>query len=372
VTHAVSVRLHDRRKNPLPTYSPTIRLYDFFEVHQRRQAPLVLATVVETQGSTYSKAGALMLIDENGIFQGMLSGGCLEGDLAIRAQVVLESGQSQLVTYDLAADNDELWGLGVGCDGLMRVLLQPLVSTQAYEPFATMLAAFDAEEATVVSTIVASSLSSAPLATTFVLLSGEMRAFGAAADITAEIATSAAEFLKAGEQARQSLSRDGGEAQVMHSLIRPSPRLLVLGGGLDAEPLVRYASDMGWKCTVVDHRPGYLEKGDFAVADNIICCAADALASNIEFNSYAAAVVMSHHLVSDRDYLAQLAETEIVYIGLLGPAGRRERLLSDLGALGSKLEGRLYGPAGLDIGGRGPSAIALSIVAQLQELFARD
>ena len=81
---------------------------------------------------------------------------------------------------------------------------------------------------------------------------------------------------------------------------------------------------------------------------------------------------MTHHLVSDRDYLAQLAETEIAYIGLLGPAGRRNRLLEDLGAIAKKLEGRLYGPAGLDIGGRGPSAIALSIVAQLQELFSRD
>ncbi len=372
MTHAVSMRPHDRRNNPLPTYSPTIRLYDFFEDHQRRRAPLVLATVVETRGSTYSKAGALMLIDENGVFQGMLSGGCLEGDLAIRAQVVLESGQAQLVTYDLAADDDELWGLGVGCDGLMKVLLKPLASTQAYEPFATILAALNGEDAAVVSTIVESSLSSAPLASTFVFVSGELRAFGAVEDIATEIATSAAKFLDGGEEVSQSLSRDGGEAQVMHSLIRPSPKLLVLGGGLDAEPLVRYSSDMGWKCTVVDHRPGYLEKGDFAVADNVICCAADELASNIEFSGYAAAVVMSHHLVSDRDYLAQLAETEIAYIGLLGPAGRRERLLSDLGATASKLEGRLYGPAGLDIGGRGPSAIALSIVAQLQELFARD
>ena len=369
--HAVSVRPDDRPDIPLSIYRPRLRLYDFFEVHQRRRAPLVLATVVETQGSTYSKAGALMLIDENGIFQGMLSGGCLEGDLAICAHVVLESGQSQLVTYDLA-DNDELWGLGVGCDGLMRVLLQPLVSTQAYEPFATMLAVFDGEEAAVVSTIVESNLSSAPLAATFVLVSGELRAFGAVADIAAEVATSAAKFLEGGEQASQSLSRDGGEAQVMHRLIRPAAKLLLLGGGLDAEPLLRYASDMGWKCTVVDHRPGYLEKGDFAVADNVICCAADELASNVELSGYAAAVVMSHHLVSDRDYLAQLAATEIAYIGLLGPAGRRDRLLSDLGAVGSKLEGRLYGPAGLDIGGRGPSAIALSIVAQLQELFARD
>ena len=70
-----------------------------------------MATVVETQGSTYSKAGALMLIDENGVFQGMLSGGCLEGDLAIHAQVVIETGRPQLLTYDLGADNDELWGL---------------------------------------------------------------------------------------------------------------------------------------------------------------------------------------------------------------------------------------------------------------------
>ena len=75
---------------------------------------------------------------------------------------------------------------------------------------------------------------------------------------------------------------------------------------------------------------------------------------------------MSHHLASDRSYLEQLAATEVRYIGLLGPAARRNRLLSELGETGQALEGRLHGPAGIDLGGRGPAAIALSIVAEVQ------
>ena len=111
------------------------KLLQFFDERCERGESLVLVTVYETEGSTYSKAGAQMLVDQNGIFRGMLSGGCLEGDLAIRAQQVLESGTPQTVTYDLGQDNDELWGMGVGCDGLMRVFLQPLVAKTDYAPF---------------------------------------------------------------------------------------------------------------------------------------------------------------------------------------------------------------------------------------------
>ena len=344
----------------------------FFDARKQRQAPLVLATVVETQGSTYSKAGARMLIDAQGIFQGMLSGGCLEGDLATRAQRVLESGQPQLVTYDLGADNDELWGLGVGCDGLMKVLLQPLADSQAYAAFATILAALDGDATAVVSTVVESSLPSAPVAATIVLMNGKTSVFGADKASAANIAAGAAKLLAGGGETKQQLSARDGAARVLHSLIRPAPKLLVLGGGLDAEPLLRYSADLGWKCTLVDHRPAYIEKGDFASAERVICCSVDELPASVELESFDAAVVMSHHLASDRGYLAHLAASGIAYVGLLGPVGRRERLLSELGAAGGTLSGRLYGPAGLDIGGRGPAAIAMSIVAQLQKLLTRD
>ncbi len=136
--------------------------------------------------------------------------------------------------------------------------------------------------------------------------------------------------------------------------------------------MVRFAAELGWRCTVVDHRQAYIDSGDFSVAESTLCVAADELDSKLDLSLYDLAIVMSHHLASDRSYLMQLAATEIAYIGLLGPNHRRDRLLSEIGAAASNLENRLHGPAGLDIGGRGPAPIALSIIAQMQEKLASD
>ena len=293
------------------------KLLEFFDQRRDRGEPLVLVTVFETEGSTYSKAGAQMLVDRDGVFRGMLSGGCLEGDLAVRAGQVLDSGKPQTATYDLGQDDDELWGMGVGCDGLMRMLLQPLRPESGYEPFAT--------------------------------IAGILR----------------------GDESRELLLDVAAQGiDPIRLSVRPPPRLLVLGAGLDAEPVVRFAAELGWRCTVADHRPAYLETGDFSAAVGAHCQPVEELASVLDLNLFDAAVVMSHHLVSDRAYLAQLADTDIRYIGLLGPRHRRERLLSELGDKAGSLEDRLHGPAGLDIGGRGPGPIALSIVAQVQKVLA--
>lgn len=294
-------------------------LLQFFESRKDRAKPLVLVTVYETEGSTYSKAGAYMLIDENGIFRGMLSGGCLEGDLAIRAQQVLESGTAQTATYDLGADDDELWGMGVGCDGLMRVLLQPLLPQDDYAPFAQI-----------------------------------------------------AEILR-GHTAREiTIPLEGESCSELVIQVEPPPQILVLGAGLDAEPVVRIAAELGWRCTVVDHRQAYIDNGDFSAAEAAYCVPADELGARLNLSRFNMAIVMSHHLASDRSYLTQLAETEISYVGLLGPRQRRERLLTEIGSAAAKLEKRLYGPAGLDIGGRGPAPIALSIIAQMQEKLSSN
>ena len=128
-------------------------LIQFFDDYRKRKLSLVLATVYETEGSTYSKAGARMLIDADGVFQGMLSGGCLEGDLGMRARDVIASGDVQTVTYDLASDNDELWGMGVGCDGLIRVILQRVTAEDAYEPLAEVLEVYKGADSAVAATI---------------------------------------------------------------------------------------------------------------------------------------------------------------------------------------------------------------------------
>jgi xanthine dehydrogenase accessory factor len=292
------------------------KLLEFFDKRRERGEPLVLVTVFETQGSTYSKAGAQMLVDQNGVFRGMLSGGCLEGDLAVRAQTVLESGEPQTVTYDLAQD-DELWGMGVGCDGLMRVLLQPLRPNDNYAPFAEI---------------------------------AEILRGNAAAEIRIPVA--------------------GETSGELRFVVEPPPRILVLGAGLDAEPVVRFAAELGWRCTVVDHRQAYIDNGEFSSAEAVCCVPAEELSDHFDLSSYTMAVIMSHHLASDRAYLRQLANTDMRYIGLLGPAQRRERLLSDLGEAAGDLGTRVHGPAGLDIGGRGPAPIALSIIAEMQKKLA--
>jgi xanthine/CO dehydrogenase XdhC/CoxF family maturation factor len=293
------------------------KLLEFFDARRDRGEALVLVTVFETAGSTYSKAGAQMLVDRNGVFRGMLSGGCLEGDLAVRAGQVLDSGKPQVATYDLGQDDDELWGMGVGCDGLMRMVLQPLRAESDYEPFASI-----------------------------------------------------AEILRGDTPAQITLDVGIDEVDAIEMSVQPPPRLLVLGAGLDAEPVVRFAAELGWRCTVVDHRPAYIQTGDFSAAVSTHCQPAEELAKVVNLERFDAAIIMSHHLVSDRAYLAQLAGTDIGYIGLLGPKHRRERLLADLADRAGALEGRLHGPAGLDIGGRGPGPIALSIVAQVQEKLA--
>lgn len=344
-------------------------LQEFFRVRQHRERALVLATVVETRGSTYSKAGERMLIDEHGIFQGMLSGGCLEGDLAIRAQQVLESGCPQSVTYDLSAD-DELWGLGVGCDGVMTVFLQALEPASAYEPFPTLCERQLEPLASVFALVIESRVPDI-MAGAAVVVSGTQRyPTGITGDAAEMLAESATAVLESDRSAIRDHAIDGGTLRVFYSPISPIPRLLVLGAGLDAEPLVRFASELGWLCTVADHRAAYIDNNDFALAERLHCGPAGELATALPLHTFDLAIVMSHHLVSDRTYLRQLADTAIQYIGLLGPPGRKNRLMAELGDAARLLRHRLHGPAGIDLGGRGPAAIALSIVAEMQEAIA--
>jgi xanthine/CO dehydrogenase XdhC/CoxF family maturation factor len=334
-------------------------LVRFFEQRRERGEALALVTIYETSGSTYSKAGTHMLIDGDGDFHGMLSGGCLEGDLALRAAAVIDSGEPQIVTYDLAQD-DELWGLGVGCDGVMHVFLQALTPANGHQPFEAIAAAMQGDR---------------PVRFAIVIESAHPEISPGAAALDAEngarglgIADAAAgQLLRDGKRpALERMVFDGDEIRILAGTIHPPPRLLVLGAGPDAEPVVQFAAELGWRCTVVDHRDAYVASGEFGGAEKVLCLPAAALEENLELAGYDAAVVMSHHLASDRAYLEQLAATAMRYIGLLGPAARRDRLLSELGESAGTLAGRLRGPAGINIGGRGPAAIALSIVAEIQ------
>ena len=167
------------------------------------------------------------------------------------------------------------------------------------------------------------------------------------------------------------LATPEGRCVVLFTRILPAPALLVLGAGLDAEPVARIARELGWRCTVYDHRPAYVESRVLPEGVAVLCAPVDELASQVVLDDFDLAIVMSHHLASDRSYLRQLAVSRIGYIGLLGPVGRRDRLVNELADAGAGLDGRLHGPAGIDLGGRGPGPIALSIVAEMQRYLSK-
>ncbi|MEL7185524.1 MAG: XdhC family protein [Pseudomonadota bacterium] len=335
------------------------QISDFFAARREKGEDLVLATVVETAGSTYSKAGTYMIIDNAGNFRGMLSGGCLEGDLAERAARVLESGDAAIAEYNLGAD-DELFGLGVGCEGTMRILLQPLNASSNYEPFQTINDLSNGHAAAKIALVVASDAATVkPGAATLLVNEQEIR-LGVSDDFAVDFSVHGLQNYRTGDTA----------CQVLVFEIHPTPRLLILGAGMDSEPIVGLASELGWRCTIQDHRPSYIEGRNLPSRVEKLCMPAAEVSQQIELADFDLAMIMSHHLATDTEYLRQLASTNIGYVGLLGPPHRRDRILASASDAAAKLAGRLHGPAGIDLGGRGPGPIALSIIAEMQRYLA--
>ncbi|HVC29737.1 MAG TPA: XdhC family protein, partial [Steroidobacteraceae bacterium] len=161
------------------------------------------------------------------------------------------------------------------------------------------------------------------------------------------------------------LEGPGARWQLLLLPLALPPRLLLLGAGPDALPVADFAARLHWRVTLADHRPAYAVPAHFPLADRVLLTRPDAIAQALDLERFTAAVVMSHHLPSDLEYLQALSASSLAYIGLLGPPARREKLLAELGPEGPRLRPRLRAPVGLNLGGRTPAAIALAIVAEV-------
>jgi xanthine dehydrogenase accessory factor len=316
-----------------------VRLDTSFELLLERapvaHASRVLATVVKTAGSTYRKPGARMLLMADGSYLGLLSGGCLESDLQIHAREVLDSGVARAVEYDTRGPDDTLFGVGAGCEGTMRVLLEPA------GPGSTVEAALQA----------VGRLTHAGETTSLVMVhtSAQVR-LGTYPD---------GEALPPAERERAYIQR-----------LAPPPHLLICGAAPDAQPVVSAARALGWRVSVIDHRPAYAVAARFAGAE-VRVANPKSLRGEVDLARCHAAVVMSHHLPSDEAYLRELAQAGVpAYVGLLGPKARRSRLAKELGPLTDNLGTRIRGPVGLDIGAATPESIALAIIAQIHAWLA--
>ncbi|MGC1459325.1 MAG: XdhC family protein [Steroidobacteraceae bacterium] len=337
-------------------------LLPLYERERRAGRAVALAVVVHTNGSTYRKPGALMLIAADGEYAGLLSGGCLESDLHQHSLQVMTSGQAKLVSYDTGSSDDLLWGLGVGCEGAMQILLVSAGPHNGWQPLELFSAAYQRHERVAAAVVVASPDGALPPGS-IVMTEGTAGGQSVPLPLQDGIQSLLSRALETGRP-----SALGGSTEALRVLALPlalPPRLLLLGGGPDAQPLVDLAARLTWHITVHDHRPAYAQQLRFPQAEQVVLGRPETLAQTLELARFDAAVVMSHHLTSDLAYLRALSASRIPYIGLLGPANRREKLLGDLGDDAAGLNGRLRSPIGLNIGGRAPQSIALSIVAEI-------
>jgi xanthine dehydrogenase accessory factor len=325
---------------------------------------VVLATIIETFGSTYQKAGARMLIDRRGELTGLLGGGCFELDLIEHAQSVFKTGVPQTVFYDMRSADDAVWGLGLGCNGAVRIFLQLLDKADDFSPLNCFATAGEAFESGLLATVIESGHPEFPVGRNlFLPASLDRRSVFfpiTAWNLHPELA----------QQPRLEAHVVGAHViRVFYDPVRPPTQLLVLGAGIDAIPVVRCAKALGWRVTVADHRLAYAKKERFPEADAALHLSPQTLGEYPERNRFSAAVLMTHHFDYDRRFLAEIARTRIPFVGLLGPAQRRERLLESLEDAAEQLNGRLFGPVGLDIGAETPEEIALSIIAGIQTVL---
>jgi xanthine dehydrogenase accessory factor len=344
-------------------------LLDFYRAHRTDEA-LVLGTVIATEGSTYRKPGAMMLIAGDSSYRGLISGGCLEVDLAGHAKRVFADGKTRNVCYDMSEGDDFAWGLGLGCDGIIHLMLQRLERRSGFGFLELLDSALEARASGLLSLVTATTDPDFSIGN-FALECGPDFSTGDPGLMQSPHSPEGTRFSSGHNMSRRywqdTVETGAGVLDLLLIPIMPPPAILICGAGHDAVPVARLAVEMGWSCLVVDHRPGFARPDRFPPDCDIRLIQPDSLDENIDLDRVDAAVLMAHHLGHDRSYLSQVVKASVSYIGLLGPRARRDRLLEEIGAT----DVHVYGPAGLDIGAEMPESIALAIIAEIHAFLNR-
>jgi xanthine dehydrogenase accessory factor len=335
-----------------------------------------LASVVAVSGSSYRRPGARMLVMDDGQATGGVSGGCLESDVMLRAAAAIEDGNVTLASYDTTADDDVEFGVGLGCRGVIHVLIEPLPLATRVHYLAQLETLRRAHEHAVLATVWRATGGGDGQAGNRLLHDGRGIRWTdiAERELARNIAADAALALKTGRSMTRSYEVAAGAADVLLEYLPAPVPLVVFGGGSDSVPLVRLAKALGWHVTVVDSRAQAARRDRFAEADAVILCGPEEVLKQVPLASHSIAVVMTHNYHRDLSLLKVLLPSCVRYLGLLGPKARAERLLHDLTLAGYVASPeqlcRLHAPAGLDLGADGPDEIALAIVAEIKATMA--
>jgi xanthine/CO dehydrogenase XdhC/CoxF family maturation factor len=324
-----------------------------------------LATVVHIVGSAYRRPGARFLIEESGDTMGSVSGGCLEADVREVAKGVMAGGPPSLRHYSTGSDEDMVWGLGLGCNGLVDVFIQPATEGPLHALTDRLRSLLTGDSPLALLTVVDDGGNGEGSGAMLMLEpGGTVQGSLGSADLDRLAAEQARGLLPAG---RSEVHTVAGR-RVFIEVLPPPPHLIVCGAGEDSRPLVAYAADAGFRVTLIDHRPALLDPSWFPQAAQRLQARPDDPVA-LPPAERSLAVVKMHSLAQDREWIRRLLAAGVPYVGALGPRLRTETMLREIG-VGPAETARVYGPVGLDLGADGPRQVAVSIVAEMLAFLA--
>ena len=337
-----------------------------------------LATIVSVEGSSYRRPGARLLVRESGETSGSISAGCLEGDVIERAKRVIREGRAELAVYSNASTSDEMaWGLGLGCNGTVSVLIEPLSEDSRYIDALRSSLDLPADAGPITAATVYECTGPAiegfePVGRLIIDEVGETRIDRLDESWARVLAAKIGSGLVSGP-----VSCDLGDAAAtvfVEYLVPPTP-VVVFGAGPDAVPIVELAQGLGWSVEVVDPQCRPVSRERFSIADKVTLARPEDVAGSVKITPRTLAIVMSHDYVNDRRLLQFLLDSPARYIGAMGPRKRTERMLEEIGSADPELISersdmeRVYAPIGLDIAANSPAEVALSIVAEMRAVL---
>lgn len=326
---------------------------------------MALATVVNVAGSSYRRPGARMLVTEDGQFTGAISGGCLEGDALRKAALAINQGKKKLVVYDTTDEDDAKLGIQLGCNGIVSILFEP-IDTNSFSLIESFNKMINSREPLL-------------LVTGYHTNHGNHWGTLLPTDIQIEFKAHLASVFQSVLQNKKSehlvIETTEGSQELFIEYAAPPISLIIVGAGNDTMPLEAMARLIGWSTTVVDGRPTHANRFRFSQANNVLVGKPNMITSQLAFDNRTAIVLMTHNYNYDIALLACLVGHNIPYIGLLGPAAKRDRLLNDLAEINVQFNEEqlknIYGPTGLDLGAETASEIAVSICSEIMAVIEK-
>ena len=344
-----------------------------FDIAHQQGKQTALATVVLVEGSSYRRAGARMLVTDDGELTGAISGGCLEGDALRKARLAMAQQQPMLVTYDTTDDDDAKLGVGLGCNGIIHILIEPINTdnpNHAINLFKNFLSR--RQNAVVVTLFSLVDRKAAQPGTCLFLNADEQIEQCQLNELSAILMEDARLVLESGRSVTKTYPK-ANELTAFIEVLKPAVSLVIFGAGNDSIPLVQMAAVLGWHVTVIDGRTSYASAARFPLAKQVLLAKPDQALSNIPVDTRTVMVLMTHNYNYDMAMLKQLLPLQLPYIGSLGPKKKLQRMLDELAEEGMVITDEqlqsVYGPTGLDIGAETSEEIALAVLAEIQAVL---